>query len=135
MTLLADRPTALFTGMFTSFLAGFLAPRGLEFAIFAALASAVAVYGIGAYRSRQTVTLAGAFVGAASSILVLAMIAYTQQPFILNTILLGIACGLASGIFTAASTAVLLPICENFFGILTDVKLLELSNSDLPVLG
>jgi putative nucleotidyltransferase with HDIG domain len=44
-------------------------------------------------------------------------------------------CGLASGIVTAAVTAVFLPICENFFGILTDVKLLELSNADLPVLG
>ena len=43
------------------------------------------------------------------------MIAYTQQPFILNTILLAIACGLASGIITAAVTAVLLPICETFF--------------------
>ena len=135
MTLLADRPTALFTGLFTSFLAGFLAPRGLEFATFAALASAVAVYGIGRYRSRQTVTVAGALVGAASAILALAMIAYTQQLFSLNTVLLAIACSLASGIFTAAATALLLPICENFFGILTDVKLLELSNADLPVLG
>lgn len=135
MTLLADRPTALFTGLFTSLVAGFLAPRGLEFAVFAALASSVAVYGIGPYRSRQTVTVAGALVGVASAILALAMIAYTQQPFILNTILLAIACGLATGIFTAAVTAVLLPICETFFGILTDVKLLELSNADLPVLG
>jgi cyclic-di-AMP phosphodiesterase PgpH len=135
MTLLADRPTALFTGLFVSFLAGFLAPRGLEFAIFAALASAVAVYGIGPYRSRQTVTIAGALIGVASAILALALISYTQQPFILNTVLLAIACGLASGILTAAVTATLLPICENLFGILTDVKLLELSNADLPVLG
>jgi hypothetical protein len=29
----------------------------------------------------------------------------------------------------------LLPICESLFGILTDVKMLELSNADLPVLG
>jgi putative nucleotidyltransferase with HDIG domain len=135
MTLLADRPTALFTGLVTSFLAGFLAPRGLEFAVFAALASSVAVYGIGAYRSRQTVTLAGALIGGASAVLAIAVIAYTQQPFVWNTILLAIACGLASGIFTAAATAVLLPICETFFGILTDVKLLELSNADLPALG
>jgi putative nucleotidyltransferase with HDIG domain len=42
---------------------------------------------------------------------------------------------LGSGIVTAAVTAVFLPICENFFNILTDVKLLELSNADLPVLG
>lgn len=135
MTLLADRPTALFTGFFTSFLAGFLAPRGLEFAVFAALASAVAVYGIGPYRSRQTVTIAGVLIGAASALLAFAMIFYTQQPLVINTVLLAGACALASGILTAAVTAVLLPVCETFFGILTDVKLLELSNADLPVLG
>ncbi|MEQ1921766.1 MAG: HDIG domain-containing metalloprotein [Pyrinomonadaceae bacterium] len=135
MTLLADRPTALFTGILNALIAGLLAPRGLEFTIFAAIASSVAVYGIGRYRNRQTVTIAGGVIGAASSVLAIALIAYTQQPFVLNTILLAIACGLASGIITAAVTAVLLPICENFFGILTDVKLLELSNADLPVLG
>lgn len=135
MTLLADRPTALFTGMLNALIAGLLAPRGLEFAIFAAIASSIAVYGIGRYRNRQTVTIAGGVIGAASAVLAIALIAFTQQPFILNTILLAIACGLASGIITAAVTAVLLPICENFFGILTDVKLLELSNADLPVLG
>ncbi|MGC2237664.1 MAG: HDIG domain-containing metalloprotein, partial [Pyrinomonadaceae bacterium] len=51
------------------------------------------------------------------------------------TVLLAVACGLASGLVTSAVTAVFLPMCENLFGILTDVKLLELSNADLPVLG
>ena len=135
MTMLADRRTALFTGFFTAVLAGFLAPRGLEFVVYAILASAVSVYGIGSYRSRQTVTIAGALVGLISAFLAVAIIAYTQQPFILNTVLLAMACGLASGIITAAATAMFLPICESLFGILTDVKLLELSNADLPVLG
>lgn len=135
MTLLADRRTALFTGIFTAILAGFLAPRGLEFAVYAIISSSVAVYGIGRYRSRQTVTIAGVFVGLAGAGLAVALIAYTQQPFILNTILLAIACGLASGIITAALTAMFLPLCESLFGILTDVKLLELSNADLPALG
>ena len=135
MTLLADRPTALFTGLFTGIIAGFLASRGLEFAVYATLASSIAVYGIGRYRSRQTVTIAGSLVGAGSAILTIGMISYTQQPFVLNTILLSIATGLASGVITAAFTAVVLPVCESLFGILTDVKLLELSNADLPVLG
>lgn len=135
LTLLADRPTALVTGFFNSIIAGFLAPQGLEFSIYAALASSVAVYGIGRYRTRQTVTLAGGLVGTASACLAVAMIAFTQQPFILNTVLLAIACGLGGGILTSAFTAALLPVCETSFGILTDIKLLELSNADLPVLG
>ena len=135
MTLLADRRTAIFTGLFNAFIAGFIAPRGLEFAIYATIASAVAVYGIGRYRNRQTVTIAGVLVGISSACVAIALIAYTQQPFILNTILLAVACGLGSGIATAAVTSVFLPICETTFGILTDVKLLELSNADLPALG
>ncbi len=135
MTLLADRRTAIFTGLFTSLIAGLLAPRGLEFTIYSTIASAVAVYGIGRYRNRQTVTIAGVLVGLSSAVAAMALIAYTQQPFILNTVMLAVACGLGSGIVTAAVTAVFLPICENFFGILTDVKLLELSNADLPILG
>lgn len=135
MTLLADRRTAIFTGLFTALLAGLLAPRGLEFAIYGAIASSVSVYGIGAYRSRQTITIAGVLVGIASAIAAVALIAYMQQPFVLNTVLLAIACGLAGGIITAAATAVFMPICESIFGILTDVKLLELSNADTPALG
>lgn len=135
MTLLADRRTAIFTGLFTALLAGLLAPRGLEFAIFAAICSSVAVYGIGAYRTRQTVTIAGALVGVAGALCAVALIAYMQQPFVLNSVLLAVACGLAGGIITTAATAVFMPICESIFGILTDVKLLELSNADLPALG
>ncbi len=135
MTLLADRRTALFTGLFTALLAGLLAPKGLEFILYAAISSAVAVYGIGRYRSRQSVTIAGVAVGVISALTAVAMLGYMQQPFILNTVLLVVSCGLASGLVTAAVTAVFLPICESVFGIMTDVKLLELSNADLPVLG
>ena len=135
MTLLADRRTALFTGLFLALLAGLLAPKSLEFALYAAITSAVAVYGIGRYRSRSSVTIAGVLVGLASAATTIALISYTQQPFILNTVALAICCGLLSGLVTAAVTAVFLPLCETAFGILTDVKLLELSNADLPALG
>jgi putative nucleotidyltransferase with HDIG domain len=135
MTLLADRRTALFTGLFISIIAGLLAPKSIEFVVYSAIASAVAVYGIGRYRSRSSVTIAGILVGLASAGVAVALIGYTQQPFILNTVMLAVGCGLGSGLVTAAVTAMFLPLCENFFGILTDVKLLEMSNADLPVLG
>lgn len=135
ITLLSDRRTALFTGLILSLIAGLIAPKPLEFVLYSAIASAVAVYGIGRYRTRQSVTIAGALVGAASAIAAVALVSYSQQPFVLNTILLVIACGLLNGLVTAGVTAVFLPACETLFGILTDVKLLELSNADLPVLG
>lgn len=135
ITLLADRRIALFSGIFASILAGLLAPKSIEFILYSAISSSVAVYGIGRYRSRQSVTTAGLLVGGANALIAIALIGYAQQPFILNTVLLAIGCGLSGGIVTASATAVFLPICESMFGILTDVKLLELSNADLPVLG
>lgn len=135
MTLLADRQIALFSGLFTAFLAGMIAPKGFEFALYAAIASITAVYGIGAYRTRQSVTIAGLLVGGVSALTAIALIGFMQLPFILNTVLLAIACGLLGGLITAAVTAVFMPICESLFEVLTDVKLLELSNADLPVLG
>ncbi len=135
LTLLADRRTALFIGFFLALVAGLLAPKSLEYALYAAITSAVAVYGIGRYRSRQSVTIAGALVGLASAAAAVALIGYTQQPFIFNTVALAVGCGLASGLITAAVTAMFLPLCETLFGVLTDVKLLELSNADLPALG
>ncbi|MGC2234837.1 MAG: hypothetical protein WA584_01580, partial [Pyrinomonadaceae bacterium] len=88
MTLLADRRMALFTGLFLALIAGLLAPKAMEFTVLAAITSAVAVYGIGRYRSRQSVTLAGVLVGLATAAGAVALIGYTQQPFILNTVLL-----------------------------------------------
>lgn len=135
ITLLADRRIALFSGVFASILAGILAPKTIEFTLYSIISSAVAVYGIGRYRSRQSVTTAGLLVGGANALTALALLGYTQQPIILNTVLLSICCGVVGGLITSAATAVFLPFCESAFGILTDVKLLELSNADLPILG
>lgn len=135
ITLLADRRIALFAGFFASLMAGMIAPKGLEFVLYGIISSSIAVYGIGQYRNRQSVTIAGVLVGATNALVAIALVGYLQQPFILNTILLAIGCGLLGGLITSAVTAVFLPICESIFGILTDVKLLELSNADLPVLG
>lgn len=135
MTLLADRRTALIAGLFAAFLAGMLAPKAVEFIIYATISSAVAVYGVSNYQSRQSVTIVGLLVGVVNIFVAMALIAYTQQPFILSTILLAVGCALIGGLITSAVTAVFLPVCETFFGILTDVKLLELSNADLPILG
>jgi cyclic-di-AMP phosphodiesterase PgpH len=135
VALLVDAQLAFMTGIVTALFAGLLAQSGMQKAIYAMVACAAAVYGIGRYRERQSVTIAGLFVGATNGILALALIAYAEQSFNLNTALLGLGCGVASGLLTAIFTAGGMPINESLFGILTDVKLLELSNADLPVLG
>src|SRR4030095_14845558 len=98
-------------------------------------ACSAAIYGMGRYRERQSVTLAGLFVGAVNVVMAIALIAYSEQPLTLRTFLMAAAAGFVGGLLTAVFAAGGLPINESLFGILTDVKLLELSNADLPVLG
>jgi putative nucleotidyltransferase with HDIG domain len=123
------------TGVISALFAGMLAPGGVHKALYALVSCSAAIYGIGRYRERQSVTLAGLFVGATNLVMAVALIAYAERPLTFTTIFLAIGCGFAGGLLTAVFTAGGLPINESLFGILTDVKLLELSNADLPVLG
>lgn len=135
VAMLVDTQLAFLTGIVTAIFAGILAPSGIEKVVYAVVSCSAAVYGIGRYRERQSVTLAGLIVGAANIVMALALIAYSEQPLALNTVLLAMGCGAAGGLLTSIFTGGGLPVNESLFGILTDVKLLELSNADLPVLG
>src|SRR6185369_17150084 len=135
VAMLVDTQLAFLTGIITAIFAGMLAPSGMPKALYAMVSCSVAVYGIGRYRERQSVTVAGLLIGVTNSLMALGIVAYTEQPITINTIFLAIGCGLAGGLLTGVFTAGGLPINESVFGILTDVKLLELSNADLPVLG
>jgi len=135
VALLVDTQLALITGLMTALFAGMLAPSGIMQTLYAMASSAAAIYGIGRYRERQSVTVAGLVVAGLNTIMGISLIAYAQQPLTLNTILLVAGCGVVGGLLTTVFTAGGLPVNESTFGILTDVKLLELSNADLPVLG
>jgi putative nucleotidyltransferase with HDIG domain len=135
VVMLVDTQLAFLTGIATALFAGMLAPTGIQIALYSMISCAAAVYGIARYRERQSVTLAGLFVGAVNAGMALALIAYAEQAFTIKTVLLAIGCGFIGGLLTAVFAAGGLPINESMFGILTDVKLLELSNADLPVLG
>ena len=136
VVLLVDTQLALITAVLTAVFAGLLAPGGMLFSCFALVSSSAAIYGVGGrYRERQSVTKAGLLVGLVNVVLAVAVMLSSQKPLTLNAILLAAACGLGGGLLTAIFTAGLLPVGESLFGILTDVRLLELSNADLPVLG
>ncbi len=135
VVLLVDTQLAFLAGIVTALFAGMMAPAGVQIAIYAMISCAAAVYGIGRYRERQSVTLGGLFVGVVNAVMALALLAYAEQPFTPKTVLLAIICGFLGGLLTGVFAAGGLPINESLFGILTDVKLLELSNADLPVLG
>ena len=135
VALLMDVQLALIAGLVTAIFAGILAPNGVMMACYAMISSSAAIFGVGRYRERQSVTLAGLYVALVNAFTAIAVLFAAQQPLTVGSLLLAFAAGIAGGVLTTIFTAGGLPVNEAVFGVLTDVKLLELSNADLPVLG
>jgi len=102
--------------------------------VYAFISCSAAVYGIKRYRERQSVTLAGLVVAVVNCVTALALFVFTQHPAKISTALVAAGCGIGGGLLTIIFAAGGVPINESLFGILTDIRLLELSNADLPVL-
>jgi putative nucleotidyltransferase with HDIG domain len=135
VTLLVDAQLGLITALVTALFAGLMATGGMLMSFYAMISSSAAIYGISKYCERQSVTVAGLLTAAVNALMAVAMILSAQQPFTLNAVLLAMSCGVLSGMLTTIFTSGGLPVNESLFGILTDIKLLELSNADLPALG
>jgi cyclic-di-AMP phosphodiesterase PgpH len=135
VTMLVDRQLGLIAGAIASVFAGLLAPAGMHMSLYAFISCSAAVYGIKRYRERQSVTLAGLVVAGVNCIAALALLVFTQHPVKISGALAAAGCGIGGGLLTIIFAAGGVPINESLFGILTDIRLLELSNADLPVLS
>jgi putative nucleotidyltransferase with HDIG domain len=135
VTMLLDRQLGLIAGVIAAVFAGLLAPNGAQATLYAFLSCSAAVYGIKRYRERQSVTLAGLVVAGVNCITALALVAFAQRPLTLTGALVSASCAVGGGLLTIIFAAGGVPINESLFGILTDIRLLELSNADLPVLS
>src|SRR6185437_5693791 len=105
VAMLVDTQLAFLTGIITALFAGMLAPGGMQKALFAMVSCSAAIYGIGRYRERQSVTLAGLLVGAVNAVMAVALIAYSGQPPTFKTISIAARCRTARALPPALSTA------------------------------
>lgn len=135
VTMLIDKQLGLIAGAIASVFAGLLSPAGVPMALYAFISCAAAVYGIKRYRERQSVTLAGLVVAGVNCVTALALLLLSQHPAKLSIVVVAAGCGIGGGLLTIIFAAGGVPINESLFGILTDIRLLELSNADLPVLS
>ena len=72
VAMLVDTQLAFLTGIVTALFAGILAPAGVPTIAYAMISCSAAVYGIGRYRERQSVTVAGLITGAVNIFMALA---------------------------------------------------------------
>lgn len=113
--------------------AGVLMGQSFPFVLFALVGSLAGAFALGRLRARSVLLGMGAVVAAANvlSISVIALLAGEPLNWDFAADLL---VGLAGGWFVAMVVGIFLPIFEHFFHVTTDIRLLELSNQNLPIL-
>jgi putative nucleotidyltransferase with HDIG domain len=125
-------PALLFAATF-AIGAGILMGQSFAFVLFALMGSLAGIFGIGKLRSRSVLLSMGGVVAAANLVAISAIAFLTGEArgWDFAADVLG---GLAGGWFVAMIVGVFLPFFEHFFHVTTDIRLLELSNQNLPLL-
>lgn len=127
---------ALIFAIINSLLVGYLFKANFYLMIFCLIGGFAAIYGIKYYgkQKRTNPFRAGLFVVAPVNTFVIITFHLIRErmgslEFFSSEILMGI----LGGILSAALAFVFLPVYEHVFGFITQTKLLELTNSDLPI--
>jgi putative nucleotidyltransferase with HDIG domain len=136
--LLLGRNAALVLSILFSILASRLVVEGdAQWVIFYGFAgSLAAIYALDRYQFRQRLVMArvGLVVGVINVLLVLILTALA--PMERGWMFLGfdVLCALVGGLLVTAVASFAVPILESLLAITTDIKLVELSNTNLPLL-
>lgn len=129
--LLLNTETALVFASVTSIVAGYFIGGGVEMAAYSFIGGMVAAAGVKHCTRRSIVIKAGIFLGLANGVALLCISAIRggfADPFPL------LMTGFLSGIVTAVLAIGIAPVLESLFQYTTDIKLLELSRMDHPLL-
>jgi len=127
---------ALVCAVLNGLLAGYFLNANFYVGIYSLIGGLAAIYGIKYYRRQmRTSTLrAGLFVVAPVNVFVLITFYLIREKMGgIDFLAVEIVMGLLGGMLSAALAFILLPVYETTFNFLTQTKLLELTNSDLPI--
>ncbi len=113
--------------------AGVLMGQSFPFVLFALIGSLAGIFGLGKLRARSVLLAMGGLVAAANlvSISAIGFLGAEARGWNFAGDALG---GLAGGWFVAMLIGLLLPVFEHLFHVTTEIRLLELSNQNLPLL-
>ncbi|HEY3566822.1 MAG TPA: HDIG domain-containing protein [Thermoanaerobaculia bacterium] len=136
--LLFGRNVALLMSLLFSVLAARLTgdPDPLWVVFYSLAGSLGAIFMLEMYelRHRLVVARVGLVVGAVNLMMVLILTAFSATPRGPMQVGFDLVCAVAGGLLVTAAASFTLPILEWALGITTDIKLVELSNTNLPLL-
>lgn len=137
-TLLCGRNVALVVGLLFSVLASRLAGgEAFEVMIYSLAGTLAAVFAVDRFELKQRLGLARiGFVVGLINVLTILILLVVAGPIGHSAARIGfeLLCGFTGGLLAAAVASFALPILESLFGITTDIKLMELANTNLPLL-
>jgi putative nucleotidyltransferase with HDIG domain len=136
VTLLANGRIAMVYAAFVAILFGAQNGWSLPVAVWAILVQWAGIYAITSYRERSALLRAGLVVGGAGAAVALAVeaIAHGREPW--SHGLFGAALAFLGGaVGVGLIVSFVLPLLEGVFRVLTDIRLLELSNVSNPLLS
>ena len=142
VTILTDAHAAF---VFSAILAVFVGvlSGNVHLAAYTLISSVGAIYHLQNCRDRTALVRAGLWIGLVNAAAALALdLLGANEPRMLaaggleaiGVVLFDASCGVMSGVLAAMVASILLPLFEWLFGITTNIKLLELSNLNLPLL-
>ena len=124
LAILYSLPASVFIGLMTGEMA---------MGVFAIVSSLAAVYALRHYRERSALGRAAVLVGSVNVLAALGLQLHTGS-FQWGVFGVRTSLALLSGIISAMLASLLLPVLENLFEMTTDIRLLELSNLNSPIL-
>jgi cyclic-di-AMP phosphodiesterase PgpH len=133
ITLLADVNLGILAAVILSILAGFFY-GDVDLAVYMTMGSLVGVYSIRQYKDRAAILKAGLTIGIINIVCLVGLNILRQNQPSFSFRMNQSAMALLSGILAAALASMLLPAFEYLFKIVTDIRLLELSNLNAPTL-
>ncbi len=134
--LLYGRSVALITSLVFSILAGqFVEGGSLGIVVTALGGSFAAIYSLDQVKKRSGVTRVGLVVGLVNMVLLLMTQALSGADLLdIETTVLSLVCAFLGGVLVAAVTSFAIPVLEWLLSLTTDITLVELSNTNLPLL-
>jgi cyclic-di-AMP phosphodiesterase PgpH len=137
-TLLLGRNAALVLSVLFSVLSSRLVPDGdgLWVVFYSLAGSLAAIYTLerSQFRHRLVIARVGLVVGAVNLVMVLVLTALPAADRSSMQVVFDLICAVAGGLLVSAAASFALPILEWLLGLTTDIKLVELSNTNLPLL-
>ncbi len=133
---LVGNQLALIYTVLNSLLVGYLFKENFYLMIFCLIGGLAAIYGIKYYgkQKRTSAFRAGIFLVAPANIIVILIIHLIREIMgPIDLLASELFMGILGGILSGSLAFLLLPVFENVFDFLTQTKLLELMNTDLPI--